>query len=221
MGLGATRSLTLLASRCYVSSRNVSNTPKNQYRPRTLPTKPPTPAKGVAGTPKVSIVRERSQLMRLIRLVRPQHQRTTTEGVPRSRIKAGGLEINSFPHRIPQLRLPDMGMATQVSAAGCSYWGRRLFNIPIAHQGHGHTRGGSVEERSDQPGRSAPDLHSAKGDQNRGEREGQGSDIQRPSEAAPERTSGGAQAGGDTHNLIQSRGEPWCSGYTIVHIDHH
>jgi len=157
--------------------------------------------------------------MTLMRLIRPWHQRTTTEGVPGSRIKAGGLEINSFPHRIPQLRLPDMGVATQVSAVECSCWGRCSFLMAL--QGRRHTHGGSKKARSDQLGRGTPDLHSAKRDPNRGERESRGSDIQRPSEAALERTFGGAQAGGDADDLIQSRGEPWCSGYTIVHIDHY
>jgi len=101
--------------------------------------------------------------------------------------RGGGSQIanQSFLHRIPQPKLPDMGMATQVSAVECNCWGQCLFSI--AHQGRGHTHGGSAEAQRDQPGCSAPGLRSTKGDQNRREHQGQGSDIQQPSETTPER----------------------------------
>jgi len=118
-----------------------------------------------------------------------------------------------------------MGVTTQVSALGCSCWGRRLF--PIAPQGHGHTRRGScTETRSEQLGRNTSDLHSAKRDSNRKEHEGRGPTVQQPSEITPERTLGDGQDRGDAHDIdqVQSEGcgsKSWCSSYTTIRVDHY
>ena len=59
-------------------------------------------------------------------------------------------------------------------------------------------RTGSVEARNEQLGRNTPDLHPA-------EREHEGRPgVQLPSEATPERTSGGGQDGGDVDDLVRS-----------------
>ena len=92
-----------------------------------------------------------------------------------------------------------MVMALQVSAVDCSDLGQRLFSVPIASQGREHMRTGSVEARSEQPSRNTPDLHPAER-----EHEGRGPGVQPPSEATPERTSGGGQDGGGVDDLVRS-----------------
>jgi hypothetical protein len=63
-GSGAGPIFALTVSECCVSRRlgkNFANPPKNRYLLTTLLTKSPTSMQCVAGTPKVSIVRERLQ----------------------------------------------------------------------------------------------------------------------------------------------------------------
>ena len=69
--------------------------------------------------------------------------------------------------------------------------------------------------RSQQSGRSTPDLHSVEGDSDQREHEEWGQN---------ERISGGGQGGGAADDLVQSggsRGKSWSSGYTIVRVDHY
>ena len=62
VGLGGALPLAQLASRWCDSSRNYGNPPKNRFYPmRTLPPKSPAMVQGVAGVPKVRIVRVRSR----------------------------------------------------------------------------------------------------------------------------------------------------------------
>ena len=130
------------------------------------------------------------------------------------------MRTNNFPRRMPQSRLPGMMVATwQVSAIGRGHWNRRLFPIPIAPQGQGHTQRGSADGRSEQLGPATSDPLPAKK-----EHEDQGLGIQL-SEAAPERTSGSDQDDGDAGDLVRSgrpRGKSWRSVYTsTVRIDPH
>ena len=87
---------------------------------------------------------------------------------------------------------------------------------PVAHRG-------SEGAWSKKFSCSTSDLHSDERDSNiRDPGEHEDRSIQRPSDTAPERTSGGDQDGGEFHDLVQSGrsgGEFWCSGYTTIHID--
>ena len=80
-------------------------------------------------------------------------------------------------------------------------------------------REGSAGARSEQLDRSTPVLRSDERDSNvrdRGEYEDRGPGVQQPSETSAERTSGGDQDDGDTHDLVQSgksRGKSRCSVY--------
>ena len=84
-----------------------------------------------------------------------------------------------------------------------------------------------MEQRSEQLGANALDLHSAGTDPNtRDQREckGHGPGAQQHLGTAPERTFGGGQDDEDSDDPVQSgrsKGESWCSGYTIVRADHH
>ena len=76
---------------------------------------------------------------------------------------------------------------------------------PAALQGRGHTRESSVLTQSEQIGRDTPDLYPDERDPNtrdRGKHEDREPDIQKPSETASERTSGGDQDGGDVDDLV-------------------
>ena len=100
-----------------------------------------------------------------------------------------------------------------------------LFPLPIAPQGRGHTRGGSVGARSEQLDHSTPALRSDERDsnpRNRGEHEDRGPGVQQPSGSAVEPTSDGGQDDGDADDVVQSgksTGKSRCSGCAIVHID--
>ena len=74
--------------------------------------------------------RKISELIRSMGLIRPSHQMPASEGVLRSQTRIVGSGINSFLHRVPQLRLPGMGVTTQVSVVGLSYRDRYLMSIP-------------------------------------------------------------------------------------------
>ena len=84
-----------------------------------------------------------------------------------------------------------------------------------------------MEQRSEQLGANALDLHSAGTDPNtrdRRERKDRGPGAQQHLGAAPERTFGGGQDDEDSDDSVQSgrsKSESWCSGYTIVRADHH
>jgi len=161
-------------------------------------------------------------------LIRPSHQISTTEEVLGSQIRTARARVrsNSFPPRMPRLRLPDKRVTTRVSVAGCSCLGQRPFPFSIALPGRGQVHGGSVTARNEQLGHNTPDLHSAKRDSNQREHESQGPIFQQPSEIARERTIGDCQDGGDAHDIDQaqsgkSRGRTWCSCYTTVCVDHY
>ena len=84
------------------------------------------------------------------------------------------------------------------------------------------TPGHGSGDTSEQPGHTTPGLSSCGGDsdiRNLEELEDRAPGVQQPLETTPERTFGGG-----THDLVQSersRGQSWCSGYTIVRIDHY
>ena len=120
-----------------------------------------------------------------------------------------------------------MSVPTRVSTIGCSYWDRRLLIPRIAPQGRGQTHRGSAEAQSEQPVRNTPNPHSTERDPkilNRREYDGRGPGARQPSEVVPERIFGGGGDGGDARDLIQSgrsRGKPWCSGYSMVRLNHY
>jgi len=94
----------------------------------------------------------------------------------------------------------------------------------VALQGREHTHEGSAGARSEQLGHDTPDFYPDKRDPDTRDWEGHEDrepGIQRPSETAPECTSGGDQDGGDVDDLAQSRGKSCCFWYTTVHIDHY
>jgi len=162
---------------------------------------------------------------RRIGLIRPWHQMSTAEGIIGSQIRTEGLRINGFPRRSPQPRLLGMGVASQVSAAGCSYCPALIPRV--APQGQRHIIGGSAPPRSEQLVRNIPGPHFTERDSKilhwRGH-EDQGPGIRQPSETVPGRTSGGGRGGGNAHNLTQSGrsgGKSRCSGCTMVRINCH
>ena len=70
------------------------------------------------------------ELMRLMALIRLWYQVPTTQSVPGSQIKTGGLTTSGFLRRMPQFWFLDwMVVMRQVSVVGCSHWGQRLFPI--------------------------------------------------------------------------------------------
>ena len=84
-----------------------------------------------------------------------------------------------------------------------------------------------MEQRSEQLGANAPDLHSSETDSNtldQKEREDRGPDTQQHLETPPERTFGGGQDDEDSDDPFQSgssKGGSWCSGYIVVRADHY
>ena len=74
--------------------------------------------------------RKISEPIRPMGLIRTRHQIPTTEGALRSQTGIVGSGINNFQRRIPQLRLPGMGVTTQVSVVGHSYRVLCLMSIP-------------------------------------------------------------------------------------------
>jgi hypothetical protein len=120
------------------------------------------------------------RLRKILELIRPMGtdstrgtQIPTAEGVLGSQIRAGGLRINSFPHRMPRLRLPETRVATQVSAVGCCLLESTfILRSRLAMQGRGQTQSGPAETRS--------------------ENEDQGpAAVQQPAEITPELAPGG------------------------------
>ena len=177
---------------------------QNQHLSRTLPIKTPPSVQSVAETPTVG----------------------TTEGVFRPQLRTGGSEANNFLRRMLQPWSLD-GVATQVSSVRYCYWCRFSFPVSIALQEQGRIRGGSARARSEQVDRSTPVLRSNEKDssiRDQGEHEDRGTGVQQPSETGVERTSGGGQDSGDTHDLVQSgesKRKSRCSSYTTVRIDNH
>jgi len=98
----------------------------------------------------------------------------------------------------------------RVSAVGffCpDQFSEMIFHVPIAPQGQGDTRGGSVEAQREQLGRGKPDLRSderVSDIRDQGKHEDRGPGVEQPSEATPERTSSGSHYPGDTRDLVQS-----------------
>jgi len=135
----------------------------------------------------------------------------------------GAVKDQQVPAPNTSTLTPRHGDGEAGECGGFSCRGQDLFTI--APQGRGYMHGGSAEARSEQLGHGTPDLHSDGRDSNWREHEDQEQFVQQPSiETAPGRTFGGSQDGGDAHDLVQSggsRGEPWCSGYARVRIDHY
>ena len=108
-----------------------------------------------------------------------------------------------------------MRITTQVSVVGRSYWDGHLFSVSLVLQEHT----GATDAQNEQLDRNTPNLHSTEGG-----RETQGPGVQQPPETAPKPTPSGGQDSEDVHDPAHSggsKGESWCSGYTVVRIDHH
>ena len=84
-----------------------------------------------------------------------------------------------------------------------------------------------MEQRSEQLGPNALDLHSAGTDPNtrdQREREDRGPGARQHLGTASERTFGGGQDDEDSDDPFQSgssKGGSWCSGYIVVRADHY
>ena len=151
-------------------------------------------------------------------LIRLWYQVSTTEPALRSQLRTGGLEINTFPWRIPQPRSPDTRVTMQVSTVDRCHRSQSSFPFSVAPQLRENTYG-SPKARSEQFDRSNPDPHSYDEDstiRDWEEHEDRGSGAQRSSETARERTSGGVR---DTAQSGKSEGKSPHSGYTMVCID--